>query len=44
MHVHVGALSTAITFAELIIALFIMRMIAFRWPESPVGKAFATLN
>lgn len=44
MHIHVGALNTAITFAEVIIALFIMRMVAARWPDSPVGKAMAALN
>jgi hypothetical protein len=44
MHVHVGALSTAITFAEVVIVLFLLRMIAARWPDSPVGKASAALN
>lgn len=44
MHVHVGALSTAITFAEVIIALFILRLIAARWPHSPMGMASAALN
>ncbi len=44
MHVHVGALSLMITFANVIIILFIMRMIAAKYPESPVGKAMAALN
>jgi hypothetical protein len=44
MHVHVGALSTAVTAAEVIIVLFLMRMIAAKWPDSPVGKAMAALN
>ncbi len=44
MHVHVGALSVAITAAEVVIILFAMRMIAARWPESPIGKAMAALN
>lgn len=44
MHVHVGALSTAITAAEVIIVLFAMRMVAAKWPDSPIGKAMAALN
>jgi hypothetical protein len=44
MHVHVGALSLLITAAEVIIILFAMRMIAAKFPESPVGKAMAAIN
>ncbi len=44
MHVHVGALSLMITAAEVIIVLFAMRMLAAKYPESPVGKAMAALN
>lgn len=43
-HVHIGALSTAITAAEVVIVMFAMRMVAARWPDSPVGKALAALN
>lgn len=44
MHVHVGALSGIITAAEVIIVMFIMRWLQARFPDSPIGKALATLN
>ena len=43
-HVHVGALSTFITFLEVIICLYVLRFISVRFPNSPIGRAAAALN
>lgn len=44
MHVHVGALNWVIAFAYTIISLFVLRLLAARYPDTAVGKAAAALN
>lgn len=43
-HVHASALDGLVTFAFVILSLAIMRGIALRWPDHPIGQAFAFLN
>lgn len=44
MHVHIGALNFAIQFAYLIIGLFLLRLLAARFPDNALGRAAAALN
>lgn len=44
MHVHVSALSFLVSFAYLILGLFLLLYIAAQWPDSPIGQAAAVLR
>lgn len=44
MHVHVGFVSTFITWAQVILLLFALRWVAAMWPDSTMGKAAAAIN
>jgi hypothetical protein len=44
MHVHVGFVSTLITWAQVLLLLFATRWVAAMWPDSSIGKAAAALN
>lgn len=44
MHIHVNALQATITFAEVILAMFLVRAISYTWPDSKAGKALAAIT
>ena len=43
-HIHVSALDFTVFLAELLIALFLIRMVEARWPDSTVGRALAFVH
>lgn len=43
-HIHIGALPTIVTMAEVILVMFALRWIAATWPDSAIGKAAAALH
>lgn len=44
MHLHTSVMDFVALFAQVVLALAVMRAIAATWPDSPFGKAFAILN
>lgn len=44
MHLHASFLDFLVFLSYLIIAQFFLRMIAYRYPDSPMGKAIITLT
>ncbi len=44
MHVHASALDFLINTAYLLIALFIIRLVSVRYPDSTVGRALAFIH
>lgn len=44
MHVHVGLLNGIVVACYVVIVLFLLRLLAARYPDSAVGKAAAALN